>query len=341
MNKITEIFKSNKYVIIWTVFYVALVWAILLFMFNFNIFVGHQWMLLMNAEIRGFAGFVFGILMLAAIPMYIATTAIIVRTNKPLITVNITPVIKIFNAIIPHPVIAESAPQITNELAPAPEQQPTTPQPQPDNDIPRTMPTELRGAFIRARQHIDGYAPSVLNTTPDITTPTPDIDTTPQMGELPLPTDFDFDATPDTDSDFIGDAPMPTFTDINFGDDTTDNDDDNVSAPITTTDNNDIINYIGKMGITPRTHDDMIIANDIIIAPHCDPDYWIADPENWFAAGKQKPSPIIRLIKASATLGLRPVLYLASTNIMELDECRAEWTKMGVTVITDLSQLPL
>lgn len=342
MNKITEIFKSNKYVIIWTAAYIAIVWAILLFMFNFNIFVGHQWQLLMHAEIKGFAGFVFGILMLAALPMYIATTAVIIRTKQPLITVNIKPVIKIFAAIIPNPVPA-AAPTPITKIEPAPEttdKTETTKNEPSDGEFPNAMPSELRGAFIRARQHIDQFATSAFNAAP-IAAPAPTIatpDTTPstEIAELPLPTDFSFDSP--SDSDFAPDIAMPTFTDISFGDD---EDADTTPADANNNDDNGIINYLTQNGHTPRRDGDMIIVNDIIIATHDDPDFWIADPEAWFAAGKQKASPITQLIKESAKNGLRPVLYLAQTNILELDIRRTEWDKMGITTITDLSELPL
>lgn len=334
----------------WTIAYIAIVWAILLFMFNFNIFVGHQWQLLMHAEIKGFAGFVFGILMLAALPMYIATTAVIIRTKQPLITVNIKPVIKIFTAIIPQPVPAttaekitdtDSVPQITDETE---AEKPAS----SDGEFPNAMPEELRGAFIRAHQHIDQFAPSTFKTTPVAepaqNIPAPDAAPTTDIGELPLPDDFNFD-TP-SDSDFAPNVTMPTFTDISFDDD--DNKSDETSGdkspaptPSAGEDKDTIINYLTECGCNPRRDGNMIIANNIIIATHDDPDFWIADPETWFAAGKQKVSPITQLIKESAKNGLRPVLYLAQTNIMELDTCRAEWDKMGVTSITDLSELPL
>lgn len=352
MNKIIEILNNNKYVIMWTIAYIAIVWAILLFMFNFNIFVGHQWQLLMHAEIKGFAGFVFGILMLAALPMYIATTAVIIRTKQPLITVNIKPVIKIFTAIIPQPVPAttaekitdtDSVPQITDETE---AENPAS----SDGEFPNAMPEELRGAFIRARQHIDQFAPSTFKTTPAAepaqNIPAPDATPVSDVAELPLPTDFNFDAP--VDSDFAPSTAMPTFTDISFDDDDDagDNKSDTTNstpAPTPSTDaNNDVvINYLTERGCNPHRDGNMIIANNIIIATHDDPDFWIADPETWFAAGKQKTSPITQLIKESAKNGLRPVLYLAKTNIMELDTCRAEWDKMGVTSITDLSELPL
>ncbi|MDE6250605.1 MAG: hypothetical protein K2M34_03155 [Alphaproteobacteria bacterium] len=354
MNKIIEILKSNKYVIMWTVAYIAIAWAILLFMFNFNIFVGHQWQLLMHAEIKGFAGFVFGILMLAALPMYIATTAVIIRTKQPLITVNIKPVIKIFTAIIPQPVPAAIAEKITNtDYAPqiTTETENGTPV-QSDVEFPNAMPEELRGAFIRARQHIDQFATSAFNATPNAepisNIPVSDATPASDVAELPLPTDFNFDSP--VDSDFAPSIAMPTFTDISFDDDDNVNDNksdaptnDTTAVPTSTNkDNNDnVVNYLTEHGYAPRRDGDMIIANNIIIATHDDPAFWIADPETWFAAGKQKPSPINQLIKESAKNGLRPVLYLAQTNILELDTCRAAWDTMGVTSITDLSELPL
>lgn len=292
--------------------------------------------------------------------MYIATTAVIVRTQKPLITVNIKPVIKIFAAIIPHPVPAQAqtaamatqtdaAPQIA--AAPAATKQPDT-KPASGDEFPNAMPSELRGAFIRARQNADLFTPSTYTkpaATP-VTQSFPTHDTTPtapttsDTGEMPLPTDFDAPA----DSDLVPVAAMPTFTDINFGDDNDDNDKKSdttentaTPAPATDGDNNRVMDYLTQHGATPRRDGDLIIANDIVIATHDDPDFWIADPENWFATGKQIASPITQLIKASAQNGLRPVLYLAQTNIMDLDTCRAEWKKMGVTTITDLSELPL
>ena len=84
MKKILELLQKNKYALIWTVCYIFIVWAILKWMFNFSIFSATQWHILFHAQLRGFPGFVFGILILAAIPMYIATTNIILRTKKPL-----------------------------------------------------------------------------------------------------------------------------------------------------------------------------------------------------------------------------------------------------------------
>ena len=87
-------YKSNKYVILWTVAYFVATWAIMRFMFNFNIFSALRWHQLMHAHLHGFAGMVFGILILAAVPMYIATTIVIARTKTPLFTITIPEFIK-------------------------------------------------------------------------------------------------------------------------------------------------------------------------------------------------------------------------------------------------------
>ncbi len=346
MSKIADFYKSNKYAILWTAAYIAIMWLVLMFMFNFNIFSVTQWQMLAHAHIHGFAGFVFGILILAAIPMYIATTILIMRTQQPIITINTTYITKIFNAVFPRPE-APVTPEI--EVTPA-----TTPEPD-TNQIPSNIPNELRGAFIRARQHIDQFSASAFNP-PPAPMPVTENKTNTGTGELPLPVDFDFDD--DTDATTMPIIEAPTFTDIDFGDndDAEYTDDTDIAAELTP-DNTpgtpapdantqseiiqQIIQYLDARGKNTTTEKDMILTDEYIIAIHDDADFWIADPENWFAAGKQKPSPIIDLIKESAGTGLKPIIYLAQTNIMDIDNVRTQWEQMGVISITDLNQLPV
>ena len=89
MNKVLDFIKKNKYAFIWTICYVLVMWTVLKYMFNFDMFSGTQWNILFHAQLRGFPGFVFGILILAAIPLYIATTMVIYRTKKPLFTIKL------------------------------------------------------------------------------------------------------------------------------------------------------------------------------------------------------------------------------------------------------------
>ena len=84
MKRILDFCQRHKYAIIWTACYAVVMWSILFWLFNFNMFSATQWRILAHAELRGFPGFVFGILILAAVPMYIATTSIVIRTKKPL-----------------------------------------------------------------------------------------------------------------------------------------------------------------------------------------------------------------------------------------------------------------
>ena len=95
-TKLFDFCKSHKYVIFWTIGYFIATWAIMKFMFNFNILSAHRWWQLAHSELHGFPGFVFGILILAAVPMYIATTIVVARTKAPLFTLKIPEFIKQF-----------------------------------------------------------------------------------------------------------------------------------------------------------------------------------------------------------------------------------------------------
>ena len=144
MKRILDFCQQNKYAIIWTACYAVIMWSILFWLFNFNMFSATQWRILAHAELRGFPGFVFGILILAAVPMYIATTSIVVRTKKPLFKIPLpkfmTPVP--IDAPTTAPAPASSA---TDAPPPAPDTTPSTPA--------KTIPAEVRAAFTRAREH--------------------------------------------------------------------------------------------------------------------------------------------------------------------------------------------
>jgi len=332
MNKFFEILQKNKYAIIWTICYIFIMWGILKWMFNFNIFSSTQWQILMHAHLRGFPGFVFGILILAALPMYIATTMIIVRTKKPLITVKI-------------PKFMQPVP---NEDKKKPDDEPNDsaaikPSTEIDDAPKKSIPTELQFAFDRARLHT-GPAPKSNFDIRNIVTsignqqlasqPMPDEPTT---GELPLPTDFDID---NGISSFT-----PIFSDVNFDDDEK-NDDTTPETPQPTTEQNNlpdelipVAQYLTAQGINFSISNGLLLTDTDVIAAHIDPDFWVADDETWFAAGKQRPSPIREIINAASTTGLRPVIYLANTNLMDFDTLRENWQNAGITVITDLNEL--
>ena len=197
MNKFLEFLQKKRYVIIWTVCYVVAMWAILQFMFNFNMFSAAQWNVLMHAQLRGFAGFVFGLLILAAVPLYVATTAIIIRTGKPLIPV------KIPKFMTPVPI------QEDNKKEDVPQ---TTPQVEETDK--KIVPTELKAAFERARVHV-GAAPKSVFDIGNVITNRPQANETQSVPELqpsdalPLPNDFDVS---------VDEVPSftPVFSDMDF-----------------------------------------------------------------------------------------------------------------------------
>ena len=326
MKRILDFCQQNKYAIIWTACYAVIMWSILFWLFNFNMFSATQWRILAHAELRGFPGFVFGILILAAVPMYIATTSIVVRTKKPLFKIPLpkfmTPVP--IDAPTTAPAPASSA---TDAPPPAPDTTPSTPA--------KTIPAEVRAAFTRAREHGAIFQKSAFDpSNADAPTARRAPDAIPELqpaGELPLPPDFD---TPE-----FGGAPTfaPVFSDINFDDDVP-----TAPAPQSATILDEIspmTEYLFANGTEFTVENGLIFTDRDVIAVHNDPDFWIADNENWFAAGKQKPSPADAVLAAGAARGVRPVLYLAQTNILDLDARRAQWASNGITVITTPDEL--
>ena len=319
MKKFFEILKAHKYAILWTICYIFATWAILQFMFNFSIFNGAQWAKLARAELHGFAGFVFGLLILSALPLYIATTTLIIRNKKPLIT-------------IPMPKF--SLKKISNEIentTPAPSETPPTAEKEEEN-LPDDLPPELHGIFIRARNRISAYEQSIATAdtpTPDITAPAP------PQGALPLPSDFDLQLNNIPGMDSVPDFTAPVFTDITFGDDT-----ETESSPENNiSDNQKIIDYLSNTGTPFDIISDIITTKTHAIITHSDSDFWVIDNENWFANGKTRPSPINQIQQFATEHNLIPVIYLESTNIMDIDTHIKSWQSNGIIVITSPEEI--
>lgn len=324
MKKILDFYRTHKVAIIWTLCYIAVMWVILYGLFKFNMFNGAQWHRLFHAQLHGFPGFVFGILILAALPMYVATTVLVVRNKKPLITVPVPAYIK-----------QAFAKPATTPDAPAPDTPAEkTPDPEP---LPPEMPNELRPHFIRSRILMAAAGTPCINTpygNPAPDTPTTEPEPTQnddQLTELPLPSDFDisipdggFEQTTD-DSPIFG---APTFTDINF--------DDTPATPVS----EPICDYLTANNIPFEIDNDLVITNKHVIASHTDTEFWIADEETWFAAGEKRLSPIKQILDIAKSKNLIPVMYLGATNIMDLDKNTELWTTMGISVITSPDQLP-
>ncbi len=338
-------------------------WVILQGLFGFSIFSASDWTRLFHAELRGFAGFVFGILILAAIPIYVATTTLIIRTGKPLFVI---PKPKILQFSKPEPTPAPSEPATDTEPA-APATQ----------ELPTNLPRELRSAFLRARQNLN----SINLSAPASETPQPDQTQQSPASSMPITPDGPAAAdvmpaptapaipTPETENIHIGAAAIPPLSDANdafpipsdfdfsapksssipgapvFSDVTFDNPVESkpemppAPSPNPMAENNDLIEFLKSNSESITTDGDIVITDKYAIATHSDPDFWIADAESWFATGKQCPSPVAAAINAAAAHGLRPVLYLAATNILDIDEKRAEWESQGVKIITELPDL--
>ncbi len=303
MKKTLDFFKNNKHLITWTIFYTLAVWFILYFMFGFNIFNPTHWTYISHARMFGFVGFVFGALILSILPVYIATSIIIFRKKKPLFTI---PLPKIFN-------------QKKQDTAPVVSEKPE-PKPEPTEDLSPDIPLEMHPAFIHAKTH----PLSITIETPQTSSQSDDINDS----ALPLPTDFDISIdTNDNTSDTTDDAPV--FQDLYFNTDDTDS-----------TDNNSyIINYLNEKNIKFEIKDNIIITDTIAIISHNDSDFWVTDNDNWFATGKTKASPAIAVKSVAEKHNVKPVLYLAETNIMDIETLIPQWESDGITVITSLTEL--
>lgn len=251
---------------------------------------------------------------------------LIVRTKKPPFTV---PAPKIAKAVWNH-----MQPTLINPPAPEPEitekdNEPAEPQPEP---LPDGLPPELRTAYLNSRmkrapeQQSAFNKPMAISNIPSLVGVIPD--PTPAIDTIPLPSDFDIE--PDAGEDFFSQAPI--FSDVTF------DDDHNDSTP--SAQPNAISEYLDTLGQNYKTQDEIIITDKHAIATHTDPDFWVCDTDYWFATGKQITSPIASLIKIANEQNLIPILYLGADNIMDLDTLRGTWQSMGITIITDPTQIP-
>ena len=323
MKKIFKIFSEHKYAIIWTICYVAITWAVLYFMFNFSIFNGAQWHKLAHAQLYGFAGFVFGILILSALPLYIATTTLIIRTKKPLVTI---PVPKV--NLPKWPAKAKQVPTPEPTITPTQE---TINTPVTHESLPDELPLELHSAFINARNRINVTQiaiPQADTNQSHIQSDTSDA--------LPLPSDFDIELNNIPGMDDTPSFNVPVFTDINFDQDDTD-------TPTTTTDNysdnTDLIKFLSDNNIEHNIHDDIVTTPTHAIITHSDNNFWVIDNENWFANGKTRPALQKKIKEFATEHNLTPVIYLASQNIMDIDTHIKQWQSDGIIIIATPDEL--
>ena len=336
MGSIDKFFEKYWRAIAWTACYVLIVWAVLWGLFNFNLFSVAHLSKLARIELHGFAGLVFGLLILAAVPLYVATTVLTVRNKSVPFHI---PLPKCF-APLPEP-----------EPEPAPEPIVTEQEVLPE--LPHGVPAEMRESFMRARKNYGARQMSVFNRpggaqikpnaaiTPP-TKPQPDfvdngvapngdvsvsggiVDT----GDFPVPTDFDIDAV-DTNSD------VPVFSDINFDDDK--NKDVEIQCP--DTNDSDLYQFLADAGVESVADGNLIIVNNFAIAVHDDNDFWVPDDIDWFAAGQQKPSPVAELVRARDENKYVPVFLIERNDIMDFESNVQKWRDDGITVVTNRAEL--
>ena len=326
MKRIKDFIIQNQYAVIWTACYAFIIWAILTYLFQFPVFSIAAWDKLLHAHLRGFPGFVFGILILAAIPLYIASTVIIFRNKKPIVDIKIPEFIR--RTYAPPPPPAPPALDTAAPILPDPAEETYT--------MPAHLPTELHGAFIRARMH--GERPQlsdIMHAEPALQ-PVPASAAASADDAMPLPTDFDFDPIPDATPAFTD---VPTFSSITFDEPAPDAPATQPDIQPTTTPNNPISEYLTQHNRPAVTEGELIISDNLAIAVHDDPDFWIADDTHWFANGKQRPSPIAALTDAAAR-GLTPILYMSEQNILDLESNIKKWSDQGILIIHSLDDLP-
>ncbi len=344
MADTNKFFSKYWRAIAWTAFYVFAMWCILHYLFNFDMFSYAHWVRLARVELHGFAGLVFGLLILAAVPLYIATTTLTIRNNAVPVRV---PLPKCFEAAPPPPPPAPPPPLVT--------EQDVLPEPRPG------APAEMREVFMRAQKNYGSRQQSVFNRAPtksvvnapnvvaDAPGDVPAPDNVPVMvgaadvsadqganafvdtnSAFPVPNDFDV-----VESDDMANYGVPVFSDINF-DDGADEDDgaDNEKSPA-----DELCEFIMGAGIDAHVENDLIIAGNFAIAVHDDDDFWVADDTNWFAAGRQRPSPIAQLIEVGRGGAKTPILYLGEYNIMDFEDVSEKWRAAGIEIITDRDAL--
>jgi len=317
MKKVLDFIKSNMIIAKWTIWYFFILWLILRFIFHFNPLSAHYWWKFFHATLHGFAGFVFGLLIYTAIPIYIATTAIIYRKKELVITIPfIDKVFEYIKKLFPKKQIEDPAQENSTVETKEPEQ--TGP------EYPDDMPMELRIPYTRAKNNLSlTGAVSAYNKPKAMTTNTnektePESDTV-----VPIPTDFDL-----SDSDAFGESTIPTFTDINFDEE-----------PKSENFENNTTKYFQSKNIEYETYKQFVATEKYIIYEHSDNDFWIMDENVWFASGKQIDSPIKELIELGHENGLIPVLYLESQNIMDIETVIKEFESAGIHVIKSLEEL--
>ena len=317
MKKLLDFLKINFIIAKWTFWYFLVIWLILKYIFNFDMFSQLYWWKFFHTQSHGFIGFVLTALIYTIIPIYIATTIVMYRTKEPIIKiVFVNKVCDCIKNLIATKPKAEPIPE-----------EPTEEQTKPDFEYPDDLPHEMRVPFRRIKEHMALTSNTVQSNTfaPQQKTPLNEPEQQTQPEAFPIPTDFDIE-NDTTDNNF--DNKVPTFTEINF---------DEPKKP--SEPSNKMTEYLKNNNIEFETFNDFIITKKHLMYVHNDPDFWIFDDDNWFAAGKQIESPVSVMQKMAKDEELMPIIYFESTNIMDFDGTVQKLQEQGIVVITEPSEL--
>ncbi len=320
MKNIIDFIKRIWIIALWTVWYFFIIWAILKLIFNFDMFSVYYWWKFFHATFHGFGGFVFCFLVYGMIPIYIVTTIITWRKKEliipiPFVNKILATLSKIFS-LSSKSETKESTPETTTEKIDEPE----TP------EYPADLPPELRVPFMRAKNRMPlTSAISVYNKTYVQQNKEHEPETISEKSDIPIPMDFDIS---DTINEPLHDS-IPQFTDINF------------DVPIATEKEleNNTTKYLKDKNIDFETYHDFVATEKFVIYEHNDEDFWIMDGDSWFAAGKQKDSPVSELIDLAKQNKLTPIIYLHSQNIMDVDNIINKFESLGIRVVKKLDEL--
>jgi len=340
-GKIRNFIKDRRPAFVWTVFYAASLWLLMSFMFGFDIFNPFHWMKVPTVRLNGLPGLAFGTLIVATFPIYFATLNFIKENKK---------------TIIPIPFAADKKKEekkSESDLKPKAENQ------NPEIALPPNLPPELHELYIRASKN------EALRTVKSAFEMNGDHDALPNVPPAPAPKDTDSSfPIPDFDAETKDESSAPMFKEISFDeggpkfesvfDSKKDSESESVIPGHGAAMNpesgkvQEVEKKLKSLGFETSTDGDIIIASNsklktgnskLAIAVHSDSDFTIADESDWFAAGKQKPSPIAAVLSAAARHDAAPVLYLGANNIMDLADLKTKWLGMGVRVIMDLGDL--
>lgn len=367
MKKIKDFFNSHRQVFVWSVCYAVVVWAVLRFLFNFDVFMWRSWVRLIHMELHGFGGLAFGMFVLSAVPLYFATTIVVARTKSAPVP---------FKIPLPRWLRPEVVPEQKTK------EEPVKISEREEIILPTGAPKEMREAFIRARRNvaarhqysvfnkpetdkdvaeakeqvqekiepvletvhqdsISAQKKAVIAAAPKNNLRKKNSDTTQDTSNgLPLPDSFD------VKSDNVPSFDTPVFSEINFDDDDSDTDSragESNTTPTPTAEekleNKTLKKILNKLGVKVRGQNGLFLSDKFAIALHDDDDLWIADDIDWFAAGKQKPSPIAALKNAQTQYGVTPVLFLDNANIMDSDKLITAWNADGIQVAQSADEL--